>query len=111
MNSHDVFTAEARYVRLLVAVERAHAVGDFDEMARLLSGIDPVDVRMVADVLGAMSELHRVWAGTTGERPDGKSDEGSRQAAPSLALVSEGESPSYPPTGPEYSVKVPPPCS
>jgi hypothetical protein len=41
----------ARYLRVLAAVERAHSIGSEDELISILAGVDPVDVRFVAQAL------------------------------------------------------------
>ena len=38
-----------RYLRILHAVEQAHMCGRDDEVASLLAGVDPVDVRQLAE--------------------------------------------------------------
>ena len=48
----------ARYLRILHAIDQAHTSGRDDEVESLLAGVDPVDVRQLAE------ELEKIGAAT-----------------------------------------------
>lgn len=47
----------AHHLRVLYAVELAHATGDRKKIASLLSGVDPVEVMTLAVTLGALATV------------------------------------------------------
>lgn len=105
--SHDMEQAiemGARYLATLSALERAHMLGDEDELTSIFDGIDPIEVRLTANTLQSLSFLWhamppQIRGGTTGAA------EGSRVTAPVepsplgvTAAASGGERPSAPVT-------------
>jgi hypothetical protein len=58
--SHDQAQAielGARYLATLAAVERAHALDDEQDLEAILAGVDPIEVRLTANVLKSLSFL------------------------------------------------------
>lgn len=52
----DFLGAAADYCARLAAVEHAHILGDSEEVDHLLSNVDPIDVRHVANVLRSLEQ-------------------------------------------------------
>lgn len=106
--SHDMEQAiemGARYLATLSALERAHMLGDEDELTSIFDGIDPIEVRLTANTLQSLSFLWHAMPPQIRGGTDGVSQDGSDATAvvsPSpldvTAAASGGERPSAPVT-------------
>ena len=62
----DVLAQGADYCARLAAVEHAHILGDYAELDLLLSSVDPIDARHVANVLRTLALSLRSGTDGTG---------------------------------------------
>lgn len=84
----DLFDAAAGYVAKLAAVEHAHILGDEQEIDYLLSGVDPIDARFVANQL---RNLVKGLRGVSTDAPSaGESPTVSPRSPLSVASASSG---------------------
>lgn len=85
-NDIQVLELAYRYCLTLKAVERAHAVGDLGDVESILAGIDPVDVRIVANDLEQLWRRARLAPVLVGTEPrveaDGTSPTGDDRSEP-----------------------------
>lgn len=103
--SHDMAQAiehGARYLATLAALERAHMLGDEDELASIFDGIDPIDVRLTANVLQSLSFLWHAMPPVRGGTDGAPVDSGVAAVSPLPPSVTaagsppDGEQPSAP---------------
>lgn len=83
----------ARYCAILAAVDHAFIAGDEPELHRLLSGLDPIEVRLTANTLQA---LWRLWQSLSDQDRGGTNGEGNGGSPPLATADASDARPSAP---------------
>jgi hypothetical protein len=92
----------ARLLATLAAVERAHMLGDEQEVEVILAGIDPVEVRLTANTLQALSFLWHTMPQVRGGTDDADESGATATVAPLFPSVTAAA----PPTSEQPSAPI-----